>query len=157
MDLSGKAKLRQKAEELHILRASGKSLKTHEGDILKLLHELEVHQIELELSNEELLVARDECEILAKKYTALYDFAPTAYLIIDRQGTILELNFSASKIFGKERYLMVGVQLKQCIIGSDGSVYNTFLKDVFSSGIKQVCEVELIEKRNEPHVHCLLH
>jgi len=80
------AELRRRAE----LRLSGQRSKTPpnrtRADNERQLHELEVHQIELEMQNEELLEAREEIEALLEKYSDLYDFAPVGYLTLDRES-----------------------------------------------------------------------
>ncbi|MEQ8546816.1 MAG: ATP-binding protein [Cyclobacteriaceae bacterium] len=149
-------KLREKAEALYRLKDSEGSFESFESDAIKLLHELEVYEIELELNNEELLLARNESEALAKKYTALYDFAPTGYLTINDQGVIVELNFSASKLLGKERGLIVGTDLTQYISSTDSRKYNDFFKNIFSSKTKQVCEIQLVSGKEDMEAHCLL-
>ena len=53
--------------------------------MLKLIHELEVHQIELEMQNEELVIAKEKAEIAEEKYTELYDFAPSGYLSLTKK------------------------------------------------------------------------
>ena len=69
----------------------------------RLLHELEVHQIELELQNAELQRARDELDATLENYTDLYDFAPVGYFSIDESGTILEANLTGATLLGVER------------------------------------------------------
>ena len=80
--------LRRRAEE----RLEEKTGTAHppgtEEEPLRLLHELQVHQIELEMQNAELRQARDEVETALEKYTDLYDFAPVGYFTLDRKGTI---------------------------------------------------------------------
>ena len=66
---------------------------------LKLLHELQVYQIELELQNAELRQARDEVASLLEEYTDLYDFAPVGYLTLDRSGTIHRVNLSGGGLW----------------------------------------------------------
>ena len=73
-----------------------------EADTLKLMHELEVHQIELEMQNDELQRAKEKAENIAEKYTNLYDFAPAGYFTIDKDLRICELNLSGAKMLGKE-------------------------------------------------------
>jgi len=63
-------------------------------DAARLVHELQVHQIELEMQNEELQQARATADALLAQYTDLYDFAPTGYLTLDRQGAIRQLNLT---------------------------------------------------------------
>ena len=74
-----------------------------EADTQRLLHELQVHQIELEMQNAELQDARDEVEAGLEKYTDLYDFAPVGYFSIDEQGLILEVNLTGAALLGVER------------------------------------------------------
>ncbi|MDZ7822372.1 MAG: hypothetical protein U5N26_11555 [Candidatus Marinimicrobia bacterium] len=62
-----------------------------------------MHQIELEMQNEELVIAKEKAEIAEEKYTELYDFAPSGYLSLTKDGKITELNFAAAKMLGKER------------------------------------------------------
>lgn len=73
-----------------------------------LLHQLQVHQVELEAQNQELRVARSSLEFSHDRYADLYDFAPVGYVTLDDQGVILELNLTAAKMFGRERTRMVG-------------------------------------------------
>ena len=68
---------------------------------LKLTHELEVHQIELEMQNDELLAAKSAAVIAAEKYLELYDFAPTGYLSLSNIGKITEINQYGEKMLGK--------------------------------------------------------
>src|ERR1700689_2678408 len=77
-----------------------------EADTARLLHELEVHQIELELQNAELQKARDELEVTLEKYTDLYDFTPMGYFSIDETGVILEANLMGAALLGVERHLL---------------------------------------------------
>ena len=86
--------LRQKAEEL--LKKKTISTDTHFTDIeiFKLVHELDVNQIELEMQNEELHLANIRAETDAEKYLNLYDFAPSGYLTLSKKDEILELNFT---------------------------------------------------------------
>ena len=80
--------LRRNAEEL-LKKKQGKMDKlVMETDSIKLLHELQVHQIELEMQNEELIQANETAETALKKYTMLYDFAPMGYFTLDPDGNI---------------------------------------------------------------------
>jgi hypothetical protein len=69
--------LRQKAEEVLKLKPSRKASQLSEIETMKLIHELEVHQIELEMQNEDLQLAKVQAQTTANKYSELYDFAPT--------------------------------------------------------------------------------
>ena len=95
--------LRQMAEELLKKRPLKPGSKLSEADFLKINHELHVHQIELEFQNEELILANEQAEVAAKKYTKLYDFAPSGYFTLSKDGRIIELNLCGSQMLGKDR------------------------------------------------------
>jgi hypothetical protein len=84
--------LRLKAEEQLKTRKAKTNFVASESDMLKLIHELEVHQIELELQNEELVLANVKARAATEKYEELYDFAPTGYFTVSQEGKILEMN-----------------------------------------------------------------
>ena len=82
-----------------------------ESDTRKLLHELQVHQIELEMQNEELRQANEIAEEALKNYTMLYDFAPMGYFTLDSDGSICELNFTGAEILGDKRFSLINSNL----------------------------------------------
>src|SRR5690349_9305308 len=93
--------LRRKAEaQLHqdIEQATRSEMDTE-----TLLHELQVHQVELDMQNDELRRATLEAEELARKYGDLYDFAPVSFLTLDAQGHILEINLTGAALLGVGR------------------------------------------------------
>jgi len=142
--LTNAALLRQRAEEL--LQRKDKAClvstdATSEADILKLIHELEVHQIELEMQNEELVIAKEKAELAEEKYTELYDFAPSGYIALSRVGEILELNFAAANMLGKERTKLIKKRFDFFVSIDTQTTFNLFLPDVFTSKVKQTCEV----------------
>jgi len=92
--------LRLKAEDILKERNRKESVSLPEIEVIKLWHELEVHQVELEMQNEELQLAIKKTETAV----SLYDFAPTGYLTIGSDGTILELNFASARMLAKERF-----------------------------------------------------
>ncbi|MCG6191280.1 hypothetical protein [Maribellus maritimus] len=94
-------KLRQKAEILLNKMDERTDSFSFEADKLKLIHELKVHQIELEIQNEELKLAVEKEEIAKKKYIELYDFAPSGHLTLTNKGKIIDLNISAENLLKK--------------------------------------------------------
>jgi len=132
------ASLRQKAEEL-LKKNSAKMASFIEADTIKLLHELEVHQLELEMQNEELRQAIDK----AATATALYDFAPAGYFTISSDGSILELNLGGAKLLGKERSNLVNSNFRLFITQDSLPVFNDFSHRVFASNSRQTCELRL--------------
>src|ERR1035438_79925 len=77
-------------------------------DVKKLVHLLQVQQIELEHQNQELRIAQEELEVSRNLYVNLYDFSPIPYFSLDRDSMIKEANLIASKLFGIDRNKLVG-------------------------------------------------
>ena len=124
--------------------------KLSELETLKLIHELEVHQIELEMQKEELILAKEEAEMAVKKYAELYDFAPLGYFTLTNSGTVVELNLAGSKLLGKERSKLVNSQFSYFLSNDTKPVFNQFLESVFRVAVKECCEVELLVDENIP-------
>ena len=114
-----------------------------EIDVKRLLHELQVHQIELEMQNEELRQANETAEAALKKYTMLYDFAPMGYFTLDGDGSICELNFTGAEMLGDKRFALVSSNFKLFVSDDFKLVFSDFLTKVFSGKAKESCEVML--------------
>ncbi|KAF0197779.1 MAG: two-component hybrid sensor and regulator [Bacteroidetes bacterium] len=149
--LSDAATLRKKAEEQLKMRGEVRyTISPAESDLLKLIHELEVHQIELELQNEELILTKEMAELAEEKYTELYDFAPSGYISLLKNGTISELNFAAARMLGKERIHLVTKQFDLFITANTRPAFNAFFQRVFISKIKQTCEITIATEGQLP-------
>jgi two-component system CheB/CheR fusion protein len=135
-DLRQRAEARLKGRQKEEAAASG------EADVRRLVHELEVHQVELEMQNEELQAARAELEAGLAGYTDLYDFAPVGYVTLDRDGTILQANLTVTRFLGRERSRLVGARLGFFVSTEHVLAFNVFLKKVFESQGKEACELE---------------
>jgi PAS domain S-box-containing protein len=109
----------------------------------RLLHELEVHQIELEMQNAELEKARNELEVSLEKYTDLYDFAPVGYCSVDEAGVILEANLTSAAWLGLDRSRLLQRRLPLLVAAPSRPDFLAFLKRVFSGPTNQVCEALL--------------
>jgi len=107
-------------------------------------HELQVHQVELEMQNIELQEARDRTEALLEKYTDLYDFAPVAYLSLDESGVILESNLTGAALLGVERSRLIKRRLPLLVAPTSRPDFMAFLHRIFAGTGKQVCEAMLI-------------
>jgi PAS domain S-box-containing protein len=136
--------LRKKAEEFHKTQHAVSEEKLSETETLKLIHELEVHQIELEMQNEELLHAKKQAEIDSNKYSELYDFAPSGYFTLSSEGKIFELNLTGANILGKERAKLINGLFGFFITEETKPLFNEFLKRIFENRIKESCEVSLL-------------
>ena len=136
--------LRQKAEALLKTKALGSISPVSEADVLKLIHELEVHDIELELQNEELILARSKAQKAAEKYIELYDFAPTGYYTFDFDSKIVELNFAGANLLGKTRNELKNTRFSNFVSADSKSVFNQFLRNLFENETKVNCEITLL-------------
>jgi PAS domain-containing protein len=114
-----------------------------ETDAKKLLHELQVHQIELEMQNEELIDANETAETALKKYTMLYDFAPMGYFTLDTDGNICELNFTGADMLGHKRFSLINANFKLFVSAESQPVFDKFFTKVFTGNAKECCEVML--------------
>ena len=142
--------LRQKAEFL----LNKKSVETNQqfshNDTLKLIHELEVHQIELELQNEELRLAKEQAELSVDKYAELYDFAPSGYFTLSQRGEIIELNLKAAQMLGKDRQNLINHPFGFFISDLSKPVFSFFLQKVFFGQTTETCEITLLPGLNLP-------
>jgi PAS domain S-box-containing protein len=121
-----------------------------DADAQRLLHELQVHQVELEMQNAELQGARDQVEAMLEKYTDLYDFAPVGYFSIDEQGLILEVNLTGAALLGVERSRLINRRLQHFFGPTSRPIFLAFLEKVFAEPGKQVCEASLLNEDGTP-------
>lgn len=142
-NLTEKQLLRLKAEEKLKEKQHKSKIQVLESDTKKLLHELQVHQIELEMQNEELQEANETAEKALKKYTMLYDFAPMGYFTLNSEGGICDLNFTGADLLGEKRFSLVNSNFKLFISPESQAVFNRFFSKVYTSNSKESCEVML--------------
>lgn len=147
--------LRRKAEKLIGNGTSNKELQLPDFEKEKLIHELEVHQIELELQNEELIEAKVQTENISQKYIELYDFAPTGYVTLSGEGNILESNFVAARILGRDRDKLINSRFGGFVTEKTSPDFRDFLYNVFGNQSKVSCEIS-IKKHNNKEVDVLL-
>jgi len=115
-------------------------------DINELIHELEVHQIELEMQNEELRQAQLDLEAARDKYANLYNFAPVGYFSITDKGLILDANFMCANLLGMERGRLTGQRFTNFIAKDDQDVFYLHRKKLLETKTRQVCELKLKNK-----------
>lgn len=101
-------------------------------ETLRLLHELQVHQIELEMQNEELQQARASLSAMVDRYSDLYDFAPVGYLTLGPSGTILQANLTAAKQLGLERSLLLNSNLACFLDEASLKAFRDFMVERFA-------------------------
>ncbi len=113
-----------------------------------LMHELEVHQLELEMQNQELRETQHRLEELRDQYTDLFDFAPVGYLVVDKKGVIKNINLTACTLLGLERSLLIGKPLSAYM--SSGQSIKLFLNlnEAFKNGNLPSFELTMKDRKN---------
>ena len=117
---------------------------------LRALHELRVHQIELEMQNEELRRTQEELELSRSRYFDLYDLAPVGYFTLSEKGLILEANLTAAKLLGVARSALVKQPLSRFILPQDQDTYYLHRKALLETGAPQAWELRLLKKEAGP-------
>ncbi len=108
-----------------------------------LLHELRVHQIELEMQNEELRYAQLALDASRAKYFDLYDLAPVGYLTLSEQNLIIEANLKACTLLGIQRGALIDQPLTRFIVDEDQDLYYLHRKKLFATGKPQAYELRM--------------
>jgi len=153
-DLTDVQLLRKNAEEKLKVREGRATPSAIETDVKRLVHELQVHQIELEMQNEELRQANERAEAALKKYTMMYDFAPMGYFTLDHNGIICELNFTGAELLGDRRFSLVNSNFKLYVSEDTLPVFNDFLSMVYLGRTKESCKVMIgSDSTNLIHVY----
>ena len=116
------------------------------AEMRQTLHELRVHQIELEIQNEELRQAQAELDATRARYFDLYDLAPVSYITVNEPGLILEANLTAATLLGMPRGALVKQPLSRFILKEDQDFYYLQRKQLFQTGKPQACELRLVRK-----------
>ncbi|MGV8905448.1 MAG: HD domain-containing phosphohydrolase [Acetobacterium sp.] len=141
--------LRQRAEDLAVEQAQcaiNKRDTMTEEEVQQVLHELDVHQIELEMQNEELRWAQLELDGVRARYFDLYDLAPVGYCTVSTNGVIVEANLMADILFGMGRRLLKTKKVSELITKEDQDIYYLHHKQLFESEDRQECELRMLKK-----------
>ena len=133
--------LRRKAEDRLRASEARPAEVTSVTDARALVHELQVHQIELEMQNEEIRRAQIEAEEASEKYYDLFDFAPAGHFLWDHDGRILELNLAGAALLGLDRSVASQKRFGHFVASEFRGAFTDFLKRVLASDAKQTCEV----------------
>lgn len=144
-NIPAKTRLRRLAEKQLESKAIGAKSGTG-NDTQRVLQELEIHQIELELQNEELRQAMENAEHSLEKYTDLYEFAPVGFFTLNRSGIITSVNLRGASLVGIARTRLLGQRFGQLVADEYQHLFNDFFSRVFTSRDKTTCEVGLRKK-----------
>ncbi len=125
-------------------------------EVQRLLHELEVHQIELEMQNQELLDTQAELETARNKFEELFHFSPVGYLTINRDGIVDEANLKSAGMLGVGRLAFLGKPFQHFILKDDQAAFLQCHRIVFSTGASLSCDVRIKRKDGTSFVAELL-
>ena len=112
-----------------------------ETELLRLHHELQVHQIELETQNVQMRQTRGELECSLEECTDLYDYAPVGYVTLDRGGAITRVNFTGAGLLGAARSWLIGRRFDLLVSEESRRSFAAFLAKVFICPTHESCEV----------------
>jgi PAS domain S-box-containing protein len=149
-ELKNAARLRQRA----VQALEGKSVDLNDlsvAEVMNILHELQVHQAELDIQNDELRKTQMELEIARDLYTDLYDFAPAGYCTLNHKGMILEANETLAHLFGTERKALIHNPLSNFVSRDDQDEFYLFRQRAFDGHLSrnQVCKIRMVKSTGE--------
>lgn len=111
------------------------------GDALKMLHELQVHQVELDLQHEQLERTQAELTTTLDRYVELFDFAPVGYFAVDAEGRIIEGNRAGADLLGVEQRELSGRRIDSFLSADNRLTVSALLARVRTGGGQETCEV----------------
>ncbi len=152
------ADLRQKAEQALRDQPVGVD-ELPADDVRRLFHELRVHQIELEMQNDQLRRAQDELQASRDKYFDLYDMAPVGYFTLSQEGLILETNLAGAAMLGVERARLVKKPLSRFMFRDDQATFSLRHQAAFATRTRQTCDLGMVKKDGAPfyvHLECIV-
>ena len=114
------------------------------------LHELRVHQIELEMQNEELRRAQAALDTERERYFELYDLAPVGYITLSIKGLVLQSNRRATEVLGVAHGVLERKRFSQFILEQDQDTYYRLYQLLLKSGAPQSCELRLVQGSETP-------
>ncbi len=138
--------LRQRAE---VALCETRPLTTQQGSLTaeqarEMLHELQVHQIELEMQNDELRRTQSALEVSHSRYANLYELAPVGYCSINEHGVILQTNLTATTMLGMQRQALIGQSFFRFIATQDQDNYYRHLKQQLGAGQRKTRELRMV-------------
>lgn len=120
------------------------------ADALALLHELQVHQVELDLQAQEMHRSRAELEVELQRQTELHDFSPAGCLVVDAGTRLLSVNRAGARLLGLERDGLLGRSLLGFLTPRGGDSLNTLLVRVAAGHLGEGCMLELAADAGGP-------
>ena len=151
-ETSDAEELRRRAETLLHSSLPGDSPANAAADPQRLLHELQVHEIELELQNEQLRQAQAETEAALERFADFHDFSPAGFFTLGQDGTVMQVNLSGARLLGLERSRLIGRRFGAFIFAAGRSAFDEFLRGTFAGDTGRSCELELVVHAQPPRI-----
>ena len=118
-------------------------------DVERLLHNLQVHKVELEMQNDELRRAQAQLKDSEERYFKLYDLAPVGYFTLDAEGLIVLANLCAARFLGREEQALIGRPLSAFLCPADQDIYFHHRRLLLATGTPQACDLRLLSQDGE--------
>ncbi len=134
--------LRKRAEEFLVKKSSAVEI-IKPGDVMDLVEDLRIHQVELEMQNQELRRAYEELEESKTLYSDLYDFAPVGYATLDENNLISRINLAGSELLGIERRRLLKMRFSRFITADYADRFYQHRKRCFETRERQTCDLKL--------------
>ncbi len=151
---SSRIQLRTEAKK-KVARSTAKSEEPKKHDLNKIVHELRVHQIELEMQNEELRGAQEQIEKSRNDYADLYDFSPVGYLTFNSDALITGVNLTGAALLGLERQKLLKRRFRKFVAPADAGRWDRHFVSVLQHGEKQSCDL-LLRREDGSTLHARL-
>ena len=146
--------LRKRAEE--ILAAGDKPLKDMSAsEMSTLIHELHIHQVELEMQNEELRKSQAETERSRRAYQDLWELSPVGYLIVDAAGRVADVNRAGQRLFGRPENALLNERFTTLVFPENQVPVHLMFERTVETGIAERQEVRIKKPGGASHI-CLL-
>ena len=142
--------LRRRAEKKLDETISADSPEPSAPDLTRVIEELRIHQVELEIQNQDLREAQQQLEISREEYRVLYDSAPVGYFTLDPAGTILAANLTGAAQLGVERPALLNQNLTLYVAHADRDKFYLHLRRLMTSLAPQTSELRLISVDGSP-------
>ena len=157
----GESELRRRAEKkLKVATSGSEEISGMSPEkMASLIHELEVHQIELEMQNDELLRIQGELEKTRDEYSHLYDFAPVGYFTVSDKGTIEGVNLPGAAMIGIERNALIGKPFTRFVQREDQDIFYQHRQRLLETETRQSFDLRLVKKNGHEffaHLECLV-
>jgi PAS domain S-box-containing protein len=141
--------LRQRAEQLMVASPS-EIMAMPDQKVRALVYELQIHQIELELQNEELLQTQLELAATRDRYSDLYEFAPIGYVTVDKKGRVIEANLAAAGMLGADRKNLIGREIYRFVARESRDDCYLHFRNAFDTKATEICELKLPRSDGRP-------